>query len=153
MYFFLKRADLIGCLCFYYTECGDWKFFNNNCYRLINKELDWNSARKHCYSTKSKLVSIHSEEEMTFLKQQVVRGSNWNGGASFGIWIGGYEISGDWKWDDGSKFHWETWQENQPNAPSWDDKIPDCAYLSTGERYEWADASCKDYSFPFICQS
>ena len=141
----------------FFTECKDvnWKYFNNtnNCYRYVNQELNWNDAKKHCQSLPSKLVAIHSEEEMNFLEQKVVHGVNFKSGGSTGIWIGGYEINGKWNWDDGSEFDWKNWEKTQPNAPKVTDTIDDCAYLWTTERYEWADARCDDYSFPFICMS
>ena len=81
---------------------------------------------------------------MEFLKREVLLGHKDN------IWIGGYEVDGLWKWDDGSKFGgtYSNWAPYQPNG-GYDD-IVDCAYLYENEQFKWADANC-DYSMSFIC--
>lgn len=93
----------------------------------------------------SNLVSIHSEKEMEFFKNELAVGTK-----RF-IWISAHDIDGDWNWQDGSKFDWTNGEKTQPNSPRWADGINDCAYLWLKQGFKWADAKCNDDSFPFIC--
>lgn len=113
------------------------------------QELPWNASKQYCQTRNSNLVSIHSEIEMKFIKNELVKGN------SSYIWIGGYETDGGakWHWQDGSEFDWPNWEGTQPNAPSQTDLIDDCAYLWAKRNYQWGDANCKEFYFPFICMS
>ena len=102
---------------------------------------------KYCKSINSNLVSIRSNEEMEFLKNNILIGNYKH------VWIGGSETDGKWSWVDGSKFDWKNWEASQPNAPIWADSISDCAYLWKEKQYLWADARCDSFVFPFICKS
>ena len=82
---------------------------------------------------------------MKFLKREILPQTKEN------IWIGGYEIDGDWNWQDGSEFRWKNWDVTQPNAPKWADDTNDCAYFWGNEGFQWADAKCNGYNFSFIC--
>ena len=125
-----------------------WKRLNESCYSLITREHSWNASKQYCQTRNSNLVSIHSEMEMKFIKELVT-------GISKHIWIGGYETDGGakWHWQDGSEFNWKNWEATQPNAPSQTDVIDDCAYIWAELDYQWGDAICEDFSFPFICMS
>merc|ERR1712126_786971 len=99
------------------------------------------------------LVSIRSKNEMDFLEQNILNGTNSD------IWIGGSRQNGDWYWEDGSKLNSKTssefqnWAAEQPNNPRIiNPPTPICVYLKANS-HKWGDAYCSDYEFPFICTS
>ena len=86
---------------FYVVVCEPgWQRLNEHCYSLITQELPWDASKQYCQTRNSCLVSIHSEMEMKFIKNELVKGN------SSYIWIGGYETDGgaNWHWQDGSEF-------------------------------------------------
>ena len=102
---------------------------------------------KYCTSIDSDLVSVHSKEEMDFLKNNILIGNNKN------VWIGGFETDGKWSWVDKSEFDWHNWEETQPNGSKRADSISECTYLWRDLRYQWADAKCNSQKYPFVCKS
>ena len=145
-----KWIDIISkysCALYRSTECpnGNWTRFNNNCYQLNNQELKWMNAKSECKKTfNSTLVSIRSKNEMDFLEQNILNGTNEN------IWIGISERNGDWYWEDGFKFgEFTNWAANEPNDPQIN-QTPRCVYLKEIS-HKWGDTYCSDFDFRFIC--
>ena len=134
-------------ICIFYclTVCpSDWKQFGSNCYKYFNNQMDWNTADDFCKARLGHLVSIHSEKEMTFLKDDVIQN------ATLHAWIGSLKSkwpANNWKWTDGSAYDYFNWLNTQPN----DLGSPLCGYMNRNHGFKWADTKCSQ-KFPIICK-
>lgn len=115
-----------------------------SCYFYSNEGKQWDDAKKICEAKKSHLVVINSEEEQNFL---------------FGItkgkytWIGLTDVSGNWKWVDGTKYDStpQNWIPGQPDEYFGHGLGggEDCAHLhNTGE---WNDDHCSR-RYWYLCE-
>ncbi|XP_044130126.1 asialoglycoprotein receptor 1-like [Bufo gargarizans] len=122
----------------------DWVKNDLSCYFYSREGNSWDAAKRICEAKKAHLVVINTEEEQNFL---------------FGItkgkytWIGLTDVTGDWKWVDGTKYDsgLKNWLPGQP------DEFfghglgggEDCAHLlKTGE---WNDDHCSR-PYGYICE-
>lgn len=114
-------------------ECSDgWAGpFADNCYKTYDLEEDWASAEQFCSQQASSghLVSITSEAEVCewvhfekltclwhFIQSNHVRKVIWDGVGEDDrkdYWIGLSDRfgAGDWRWEDGSDYHFSAWNE------------------------------------------
>ena len=67
----------------------------------------WETEHK-CQENGGHLASIHSEEENTFVGEDVVMWDN--------VWVGGRGGNGRWEWVDGSEWDWSMWVSGQPGS-------------------------------------
>jgi hypothetical protein len=85
----------------------DWYYFNetNSCYYWADSS-DWATAEAFCVSQNSHLTSVHSSDELKFLKYIY----------NDDIWIGLYadkgpiQLNTEWQWTDGSYLDYLPWQ-------------------------------------------
>lgn len=115
-----------------------------SCYLFSNEGKSWEDAKKICEAKKSHLVVINSEEEQNFV---------------FGItkgkytWIGLTDVSGDWKWVDGTKYDStpKNWIPGQPDEYFGHGLGggEDCAHLH--QNGEWNDDHCSR-RYWYLCE-
>ena len=77
-----------------------------------------------------------------------------------GIWIGLYNVKGQWMWVDGRQLaaDWSNWEYSQPDgrgSNDWQGRSTNdtCAYMELNSKYQmkWSDTSC-DMRMHFVCQ-
>ncbi|XP_054620469.1 CD209 antigen-like isoform X2 [Dunckerocampus dactyliophorus] len=76
----------------------EWHLFNGSCYFISRVSRDWPESKSYCESKGGHLAIIVTEEEQTFLWDQLPRG-HWNA-YWFGITDGHTEDQ--WTWVDGT---------------------------------------------------
>ncbi|KAL9974658.1 hypothetical protein ACROYT_G011721 [Oculina patagonica] len=107
-----------------------WTQFNNHCYKYFSDATSWSTAKSHCESLGAILVTIHSEEENSFVHTLI----------SEGIWLGGNDINseGSWVWEDGENWgRFTSWISGEPN----NQYNEDCLVM-VFEVGNWNDLSC-----------
>ena len=88
-----------------------WEPRHSCLYKAFKEKRTFQAAEDRCVSFKGHLASVHSQDEMQFIHDQVVRG------LSDHVWLGGSdrETEGTWKWTDGSAWNYTDWIRGEPN--------------------------------------
>ena len=88
-----------------------WKRRDSCCYKAFNERRTFQAAEDRCLTFRGHLASVHSQDEMQFIHDQVVRD------ISDHVWLGGSdrETEGTWKWTDGSAWNYTDWLKGEPN--------------------------------------
>ncbi|KAG8175430.1 hypothetical protein JTE90_002860 [Oedothorax gibbosus] len=88
-------------------------YFEDYCYSFVGTPHTWHRAEEYCENQGSKLVSIHSVEEIGFLLRIVYDAKSAIGNR---IWIGLNSLrNGVLRWTDHSPVDFTFWNENEPN--------------------------------------
>jgi len=97
-----------------------WVPFQSHCYKLVLHQMDWSLAVDYCREEgEGDLVSIHSQEENTFLGDFILSSGYRT------ILIGLSDTSGtfkDWSWSDGTRVDFTSWSPGYPagnQRPGW----------------------------------
>ncbi|XP_077993136.1 lymphocyte antigen 75-like [Glandiceps talaboti] len=131
-----------------YQGNPDWFEYDGMCYYFshISGEGDksWTDSRSYCNSMGGELVSIHGEEENTWITDRI-RKSNTNN-----IYIGlrEYGWSGIYEWSDGTMLQYENWEVGEPNDFNGEEE---CVNIYAHSDGTWNDINCGD-KLPFICK-
>lgn len=102
------------------SACPDgYKLFNQSCYGIPRRGVhDWEEARIACGELTKKfssfhlsfdLVSIHSDEENSFIFNNVT-----NGNCCYYLGLGRNVNESDFQWSDQSQFSYESWEQEYP---------------------------------------
>ena len=119
-----------------------YRAFENKGYYFCAASIKWRNAVDDCLEIGSKLVSITSEEENTFVAQQaneLTEGKWWIG-------LNDRDNEGEYVWESGSSFDFEAWNEGEPNNYEGSENCVEM-YSNTGM---WNDARCRNEQ-GFIC--
>lgn len=88
----------------------DTEKFNGHHYAVIERYMDFETAKEFCESRGGHLVTITSEEENIFIKEIIHRYAT----RDF-YRIGGIKNnSGEWTWITGEKFSYSDWMKDEP---------------------------------------
>ncbi|CAN2391211.1 asialoglycoprotein receptor activity, partial [Pristimantis euphronides] len=122
----------------------DWTKHQLSCYFNADEGRSWSEARKVCVAKAAHLVVINTEEEQIFLVS-LSKGRY--------TWIGLTDVSGQWKWVDGTKYEStpKNWIDGQPDEYYGHGLGggEDCAHLhNTGQ---WNDDHCSR-QYRYICE-
>lgn len=126
------------------TKRGSEGVFNGHTYRVVRKNMGWESARKACENEGGHLVTITSEEEQQFI-QTLIQNSQ-------GLFIGLARDENDpsqWKWVTDEAFDYACWNSGEPNNSGGEE---DCATL--WNNYKWNDLGKNNtsQSVGYICE-
>lgn len=102
---------------------------------FVAEAKSWRNAQTHCRGLSSDLVSIHSAEENTAVK---------NVSASQNVWIGLFKDP--WTWADGSNSSFRFWKPSQPNYQE-DQNCTSSIFIDGGR---WNDLTCSRKR-DFVC--
>ncbi|XP_029010415.1 aggrecan core protein isoform X2 [Betta splendens] len=107
-----------------------WVEVMGNCYIHFDEKVTWSDAEERCRDIDAHLVSVGSQEELQYIKDNV-----WN------QWIG---LSNN-GWSDGSPMNFENWR------PDRTEEIPEenCVMMDGGW---WSSVPC-GYRLPFTCKT
>ncbi|XP_046570815.1 uncharacterized protein LOC124279057 [Haliotis rubra] len=117
----------------YYNEA-------DRCYFLSNTVKSWPDALSDCRRQGADLLSIHSDEENTYISTSVTQGT---------AWIGLNDLSreGVYSWTDGSPLNFARWGPDEPDNMS---PAEDCVQVNFGSPGFWNDLGCSS-TLQFIC--
>ncbi|XP_032066067.1 CD209 antigen-like protein E isoform X2 [Thamnophis elegans] len=114
-----------------------WKHQSKYCYYFSTEKTNWINALLNCINNKAYLVSISSDEEQGFLK------NNLN---EVDYWLGMSDLEGPWKWkESGMVVETSFWDRGQPSK----DANKDCGLMHPNGT--WASAVCSDHN-RWICK-
>ena len=123
-------------------ECEQgWLLFRDSCYLFESNAKAVIAAENYCVGKDSHLASIHSTNEMNFLRDQKIFNSDW-------VWIGGEKNGNSFKWLDGTEFDYTNWDADQPNHFSNENCL---LWKSLSSSTKWHDARC-DIEKVFVCK-
>uniref|UniRef100_A0A3Q3MEK2 Mannose receptor, C type 1b n=1 Tax=Labrus bergylta TaxID=56723 RepID=A0A3Q3MEK2_9LABR len=123
------------------TSHDGWLGWRGNQYFINRNQMSMEDAQHYCQQRHGDLVSITSKEENTFIWKQISR--------SYGHFYIGLtvELDGSYWFMDGSPVGIQKWDENQPNANSYDQNCVAMTYYMGF----WQTCNCgQEYSF--ICK-
>ena len=118
------------------SEIG-WNKFSGNCYTVVRKRVNWDTAKSSCWGRGGQLTSIGSKEENDFIRSLT------SGTDSWGAWLGGTDsaLEGRFSWIDGSDWKYHNWHPNEPNNGGHGE---DCIVLVSIEDENWNDMPCTE---------
>eukprot|EP00048_Salpingoeca_helianthica_P006382 m.97807 g.97807 ORF g.97807 m.97807 type:complete len:1254 (+) comp13990_c1_seq1:106-3867(+) len=122
----------------------EWSLHDGCSYLFVSQPQSWATARAACNLAGAELVSIHNEDDNTF----VLRG----GSSAEGTWIGLQRDES--RWSDGSAIDYLAWDNDQPG---WDDvcvrqyRINGTLPWTGGGSIAWGTSSCS-LSLPSTCK-
>lgn len=134
-----------------------WANGNKHCYMFFSGEKTWFQAKRACENLGGYLVTLTSEDEMSFIwsqfgKRFAEKASTWKG-----PWIGYSDAveEGKWQWITGEvavvgqDSVYSNWYEGEPDNCCGGE---DCAHISGGHwGSKWNDNKCH-FNLPYICE-
>nr|XP_008115669.1 PREDICTED: low affinity immunoglobulin epsilon Fc receptor isoform X2 [Anolis carolinensis] len=116
-----------------------WAMKEKNCYYFSTEKKNWTDALWHCVNQESDLVSIWSDEEQSFLKDNLNASTHWLGMTDI-------ETDGKWRWKEGN-LHVSTafWDKGEPERS----QEKNCGIIQPNGR--WSSAVCSLYHH-WICK-
>ena len=142
------NQQLCSYICYLDTVCEEgWEEFENSCYKHFPEVHDWTAAKDDCVEKGAHLVSIHSIEELHF-----VRNLHYSSTKPIKTWIGGKRVGGDFQWTDGSNFDFEHWDDNEPNSVNENEScIVLLRDINSCRNEKWSDINCNEENH-YICK-
>ncbi|KAG7241342.1 hypothetical protein INR49_025727, partial [Caranx melampygus] len=124
-----------------------WYKFHGRYYKYIPAHQTWADAELHCVSEGGNLVSIHSEDEDSFVQSFIkyfdpAQGYTWIG-------LSDTQKEGSWMWSDGSAAKFFSWSVQQPDNAG---NTEDCVQTNAGSNLKWNDIECSD-TYASVCVS
>ena len=120
--------------------CGNWEFYDNNCYKLVESSVTWDTARQGCESENAALVTIDNSGENAFVGSL----------STATLWIGLNDISqeGIYVWVSGSTSAYRSWSAGQPDNFG----NEDCVHMLLPSSTVWNDLPCTSSNLPYVCE-
>ncbi|XP_070785763.1 C-type isolectin Sp-CL4-like [Enoplosus armatus] len=127
---------------------GWYRLDKNHCIRVfLTKKTFW-EAEKTCQAHNGHQPSVHNAAEHDAVlcnAYKTWRGSNSHGRPMF--WIGAHKHKGQFKWTDGTAFHFSRWNRHQPDNWFGQEGCVEINYIVWGA---WNDEACWAKR-PFMC--
>ncbi|XP_073339237.1 ladderlectin-like [Pagrus major] len=122
-----------------------WSQYGSRCFIIINREMTWIDAEKHCVNRGANLASIHNTGEYKFIQDMLTQST----GRLGQTWIGGTDAIREsaWFWSDGSGFNFHLWGIDEPNNSGGNER---CIEINRSVYDLWNDMPC-EFQFPFVC--
>jgi len=124
------------------TDCPkQWSMFGNHCYKFPEELANFANAEVRCQSllAEAHLASIHSAEEMKFIRDNVPTDHYWLGGLK----------DGSWTWTDSRRWDYTEWKEGEPNNAGGTEHCLEDLYENGW--VGWNDRPCSEIR-RFVCK-
>ncbi|XP_030627762.1 secretory phospholipase A2 receptor [Chanos chanos] len=128
----------------YNNQNEPWVFYRGAEYFLANQPFPWESVSFACSIMGADLLSIHSKEELNFIRERM--GKLPQGSTEWWIGLAANSGTNAFRWTDGTPFDYENWSKEISN------KAPQqkCVYMSSVSG-EWSPGSCADLH-GYVCK-
>uniref|UniRef100_A0A673NB35 Secretory phospholipase A2 receptor-like n=1 Tax=Sinocyclocheilus rhinocerous TaxID=307959 RepID=A0A673NB35_9TELE len=125
----------------YSDQLEPWIFFRGAEYYFASKPFPWESVSFACKMMGADLLSVHSSEELDFIREHINKNSEF-------WWIGLSANSGHngLSWTDGSALDYENWE----NGRFYRKPGQTCIQMSS-QSGQWSAGSCKD-RHGYVCK-
>ncbi|XP_072174350.1 macrophage mannose receptor 1-like [Diadema setosum] len=127
----------------YDTDMGTYCYFFSAGATPAGRNKDWYDANEYCMEAGGYLVSIHSQDEIDFLKTHLAR----YGYTRPYIGMREYTVEGTYTWSDKSPVDFTLWATDEPNDANGEEQ---CVQLYS-QNGRWNDVNCGKESH-FICR-
>uniref|UniRef100_A0A8C3A009 C-type lectin domain-containing protein n=1 Tax=Cyclopterus lumpus TaxID=8103 RepID=A0A8C3A009_CYCLU len=118
-----------------------WLLLGRRCYALHPVWSSWTNAELMCSQSGGSLASLHTQEEVVFVRQLSVTHAQ--------VWLGGgQQMNGSWFWSDGSSFRISGWT-NQRQGKA---REGGACMAMTPKSGELSSAPCGELRF-YICST
>ncbi|XP_078506684.1 lectin-like [Lissotriton helveticus] len=127
----------------------DWHWYNDSCYRYMTKRKAWGDAEGVCQrlARGSHLVSIHSKEDIEYLKNFIYLHKHFH--RAFWLGTSNLYMNKHFKWTDGSPMDFKNWHPDEPNSSGGKEH---CVCSNYGGPGLWGEVKC-DTTLTFICKA
>uniref|UniRef100_A0A3B3UB58 C-type lectin domain-containing protein n=1 Tax=Poecilia latipinna TaxID=48699 RepID=A0A3B3UB58_9TELE len=128
-----------------HSQCREgWREYESKCYFFSTDNKTWTEANAYCVEQQGHLVSFHSEEELSFLTGEQLKGSS--------KWIGlrHNPIEGGYSWSDGTPLSHTNWGHGEPNNHEDREECVEMVSSNNGTFSWWNDLNC-DAHQDWIC--
>ncbi|XP_072179376.1 hepatic lectin-like [Diadema setosum] len=118
---------------------------SGSCYKLVKTEKTYSAAKTTCEQENAHVVSLNTEEELSFVYQYVSNEVN----PFKTFWIGLTRVSGGWLWEDGTSLNISSstfWADGEPNNAG---NQENNAQMNIGSKVNDIHGS---RSFYFVCE-
>ncbi|RXN22317.1 secretory phospholipase A2 receptor-like protein [Labeo rohita] len=125
----------------YSDQHEPWVFFHGAEYYFVSKPFPWESVSFACKMMGADLLSVHSSEELGFIRERINKDSGY-------WWIGLSANSGHngLSWTDGSALDYENWENGRfSQKPG-----QNCIQMSS-QSGQWSTGSCKE-QHGYVCK-
>ncbi|XP_072020401.1 macrophage mannose receptor 1-like [Amphiura filiformis] len=124
----------------------NWQLFGDYCYYFsLEDTTTYSGAQTTCEGMNANLVSIHDENEQSFLSTRA-------DGIRRNLWIGLHDLSGEgnFEWSDSTSIDFTNWAPGEPNNAG---NGEDCVHLTAAYHNVgmWNDLEC-DRQENYICK-
>ena len=120
--------------------------FENACYKFFGEEKSWNEAKITCEQNSGQLTSIHSTDELAFIRCLQDPSSVHT------TWIGAQRTQNGFEWIDGSLFDFDNWHTSEPDNNGGNENCIEVHSNPSREWHDkWNDSSC-DQKKNFVCK-
>lgn len=132
---------------YWYTEQSEpWVFYRGAEYLLAKQPFSWDAVSLACQMMGAYLLSIHSREELHFIKERLRRFSLGPTDWWIGLSIGQPGIEA--RWTDGTDILFQNWAGGISNAGSRKDRM--CFSMSSSSG-KWSPSKCSDLH-GYVCK-
>ncbi|XP_034051134.1 secretory phospholipase A2 receptor [Thalassophryne amazonica] len=132
---------------YWYTEQSEpWVFYHGAEYLLAKQPFDWDAVNLACQMMGAQLLSIHSREELHFIKERLRRLS-----LSPAEWWIGFSIDqpgGEVRWSDKTGLDFQNWAEGSSRAGPLKHRL--CVTMSSSSG-KWSPKECSDLH-GYVCK-
>lgn len=115
-----------------------WTNFRESCYLRITTKLTWPDAQKACEKNDANLVTVNSEDEMTFLGSLMTGNGGWNG-------LQLEENGNTLVWSSGENSGYRNWGMRGSKRQS---KLQNCVHM---KGLKWSMSRCS-IKYKFTCE-
>lgn len=136
------------CFLFYYVDgensCGDWEpYREEKCFRVIENAntQSFSDATKTCATYNSRMITIGSKNEQTFLEnylfnKKAIVDNVWLGGKNDSV----YSNQRVYRWQDGSNLTFTNWENGYPK----DRSVDSCIQMNSDKEVQgkWTNEPC-----------
>ncbi|ROT63784.1 mannose receptor [Penaeus vannamei] len=131
-----RNSSISGMTLTVMTSSG-WEINELSCYLVVEDVASWTDAKGNCTDLGGVLASITSEDEQAFVSG-LLNSSAWIG-------LSDQETEGEFTWEDGSPFNYDSWEEGEPNNSYMYLTLgvgEDCVEMKKEYDFRWNDELC-----------
>ncbi|XP_055363591.1 secretory phospholipase A2 receptor isoform X2 [Betta splendens] len=141
----LSRGDTLKKPYWYTEQSEAWVFYRGAEYLLVKKPFDWDSVSLACQMMGAYLLSIHSKEELHFVKDRLRRLSLGPTDWWIGLPIG--QLGEEVRWSDKTEVNFQNWAEGVV-ARTRKNRV--CVTMSSSSG-KWSTSRCSDLH-GYVCK-
>ncbi|XP_056268990.1 secretory phospholipase A2 receptor isoform X2 [Pseudoliparis swirei] len=142
----LSRGDQLNKPYWYTEQSEPWVFYHGAEYLLAKQPFDWDAVSLACQMMGAYLLSIHSREELHFVKERLQRLSL--GPTDWWIGLSTGQLGEEARWSDQTDVEYQNWAERPADGGPRRNGL--CVTMSSSSG-KWSAGKCNDLH-GFVCK-